>query len=76
MVGDDHKLVVAGGVGFPSTAKSREAWAAGSISLDDPRGGDVLFTNNTVVVPDAPVFEASPVLKGLAATLEGMERIR
>ncbi len=74
VVGDDHKLVVAGGFGFPSTTKSREAWTAGSITLGDLPGGDLLLTNNTVVVPDArPLFEASPVLKGFAAALEGME---
>jgi len=74
VVGDDHKLVVAGGYGFPSTTKSREAWTAGSITLGDLPGGDVLITNNTVVLSDArPLFEASPVLKGFAAALEGME---
>lgn len=74
VVGDDHKLVVAGGYGFPSTTKSREAWTAGSITLGDLPSGDVLLTNNTVVLPDArPLFEASPVLKGFAAALDGMD---
>jgi len=74
VVGDDHQLVVAGGYGFPSTTKSREAWTAGSITLGDLPSGDVLLTNNTVVLPDArPLFEASPVLKGFAAALDGMD---
>jgi PAS domain S-box-containing protein len=74
VVGDDHKLVVAGGYGFPSAAKSRDAWTAGSITLGDLPSGDVLLSNQTVVLPDArPLFEASPVLRGFAAALEGMD---
>jgi hypothetical protein len=42
VVGDDHKLTVSGGYGFPDASRSREAWTAGSVTHDDLPGGDVL----------------------------------
>ena len=74
VVGDDHKLVTAGGYGFPAQSQSREAWTAASITLDDLPGGDVLLTGGRVVLPDARLqWEASPVTKGFAATLGGLD---
>jgi PAS domain S-box-containing protein len=74
VVGDDHKLAVSGGYGFPATSRSREAWTAGSVTLDDLPGGDVLLANKPVVLPDArSAWEASPVMEAFAATLKGLD---
>ena len=74
VVGDDHKLAVSGGYGFPDAGRSRRAWTAGSVTLDDLPGGDVLLAGQPVVLPDArSAWEASPVMAGFAATVEGMD---
>ena len=74
VVGEDHKLAVSGGYGFPDAGRSRQAWTAGSITLDDLPGGDVLLVGEPVVLPDArSAWEASPVMAGFAATVEGMD---
>ncbi len=73
VVGDDHKLAVSGGYGFPDAGRSRDAWTAGSVTLDDLPGGDVLLAGKPVVLPDArSAWEASPVMAGFAATVEGL----
>ena len=74
VVGEDHKLAVSGGYGFPDAGRSRQAWTAGSITLDDLPGGDVLLVGEPVVLPDArSAWEASSVMAGFAATVEGMD---
>jgi PAS domain S-box-containing protein len=70
---DDHKLTVSGGYGFVDAPRSRQAWTARSISLDDLPGGDAVLAGRTVVLPDARAsWEASPVMAGFAATLTDM----
>jgi PAS domain S-box-containing protein len=70
---DDHKLTASGGYGFLDAPRSRQAWAARSISLDDLPGGDAVLAGRTVVLPDArATWEASPVMAGFAATLTDM----
>jgi PAS domain S-box-containing protein len=73
VVGEDHKLTSAGGYGFPEQARSREAWNAGSITLDDLPGADVIVAGQRIVLPDArAAWEAAPVMKAFAATLKGL----
>jgi PAS domain S-box-containing protein len=74
VVGDDGRLTGAGGHGFPAQSASRDAWTAASITLDDLSGGDGLLSGKTVVLPGArSAWQASPIMKGFAATLEGLD---
>ncbi|MDQ2849993.1 MAG: histidine kinase [Actinomycetota bacterium] len=74
IVGDDLKLVTAGGYGFPDQLQSRQAWTSASITFDDLPGWDALAASGTVVVPDArDGWEASVVLAPFAATLAALD---
>jgi len=74
VVGNDHKLTASGGYGFPDAGRSRAAWTAGSVTLDDLPGGDTLLADRPVVLPDArSAWEASPVMAGFAATVASMD---
>jgi PAS domain S-box-containing protein len=74
VIGDDHRLVSAGGFGFPSKERSREAWVTRSITLDDLPGGDVLLRNEVSVMPDArSVWEQTPIMQGFAATVKDLD---
>ena len=74
VVDDDRKLAVSGGYGFPDAVRSRAAWNAGAVTMDDLPGGDPLLAGKTVVLPDARTgWEASPVLSGFAATLNDLD---
>jgi PAS domain S-box-containing protein len=74
VVGDDHKLAAVGGYGFPAAAASLARWSATSITLADLPGGDELFRNRPVVLPDARIrWETHPVLAAFAATLTDMD---
>ena len=73
VIGDDHRLVAAGGFGFPAKERSRAAWLAHSITLDDLPGGDVLLSNEVSVMPDArSIWERTPVMEGFAATVKDL----
>ncbi|MDQ2852219.1 MAG: sensor histidine kinase [Actinomycetota bacterium] len=74
VVGDDRKLVTAGGYGFPSREQSRAAWTSSSVTLDDLPGADALLLGGTVVVPDARAgWETNSVMAPFAATLTDLE---
>jgi PAS domain S-box-containing protein len=77
VVGDDHELGPAGGYGFPSRIKTREARSAMRITLADLTGGAIVLDaapGKPVVRPDArTVWEADPVIKPFAATLKVLD---
>jgi PAS domain S-box-containing protein len=77
VVDDDHKLAPAGGYGFPSRIKTREARNAMRISLADLTGGAIVLNGvpgKPVVRPDArSVWEADPVIRPFAATINTLD---
>ena len=74
VVGDDRKLLSAGGFGYPDPARSRQAWTSASITMDDLPGGEVLLEGQTVVLGEARAgWEASPLLAAFAASLAGVD---
>jgi signal transduction histidine kinase len=74
IVGDDRKLVTAGGYGFPDAPQSRQAWTSASVTFDDLPGWDALAAGGAVVVPDARTgWQASAVLAPFAATLTALD---
>jgi signal transduction histidine kinase len=74
VVGDDRKLVAAGGYGYPAQTASREAWTSTSITIDDLPGAAGLLAGRTVVSPDARArWEASAIMAPFAATLTGLD---
>lgn len=74
VVGDDGKLVTAGGYGFPSPEQSRQAWTSSSVIFADLPGGDALLAGRTFVSPDARAYyAASTVMAPFAATLTALD---
>ena len=70
VVGEDHKLAVAGGFGFPSRIRSMSAWTASSITLEELPGGALVSSGKPVVVPDArAAMGASPATKAFGETM-------
>jgi PAS domain S-box-containing protein len=77
VVGDDHKLVTAGGHGFTARIKTREARTAGRITLADLTGGTIVLGDvpgKPVVQSDArAIWEANPVVQPFAATISTLD---
>lgn len=74
VVGDDRKLVTAGGYGFPSREQSRQAWTSSAVTFDDLPGADALLAGGTAVVSDARAgWETDPVMAPFAATLTDLD---
>ena len=74
IVGEDRKLVAAGGYGYPAQPESRKAWTSASVTIDDLPGAEALLVGETVVSPNARTrWEASAVLAPFAATLTALD---
>ncbi|QMU73411.1 histidine kinase [Streptacidiphilus sp. P02-A3a] len=74
VIGDDHKLAVAGGYGFPDRARSMSAWTASSVTLDEMPGGSHVLTGKPVFLPDArAAMGAAPATRAFAATMESLD---
>ena len=74
VIGEDHKLAVAGGYGFPDRARSMSAWTGSSVTLDEMPGGSHVLTGKPVFMPDArSAMAAAPATKAFAATMESLD---
>ena len=74
VVGEDHKLAVAGGFGFPDQPRSRSAWTASSITLDELPGGSYVLTGKPKFVPDArAAMGASPATRAFAESMADLD---
>ena len=74
VIGEDHKLAVAGGYGFPDRARSMSAWTASSVTLDEMPGGSQVLTGKPVFMADArSAMGAAPATKVFAATMESLD---
>jgi signal transduction histidine kinase len=74
VVGEDHKLAVAGGYGFPDRTRSMSAWTASSVTLDEMPGGSHVLTGKPVYLPDARAeMGAAPATRAFAATMASLD---
>lgn len=74
VVGEDHKLSVAGGFGFPSRTRSMRAWTASSITLEELPGGALVSSGKPVVLLDArAAMAASPATKAFGETMAELD---
>ncbi len=74
VIGEDHKLAVAGGYGFPDRARSMSAWTASSVTLDEMPGGSQVLTGKPCFLPDARAqMGAAPATRLFAATMADLD---
>jgi len=74
VIGEDHKLAVAGGHGFPDRARSRSAWTASSVTLDELPGGSYVLNGKPYYLPDArSAIAAAPATREFAASMAALD---
>ena len=74
VVGEDHKLAAAGGHGFPNQVRSRSAWTAASVTLDELPGGSYVLTGKSRYVPDArAALAAAPATRAFAESMADLD---
>jgi len=74
VIGEDHKLAVAGGYGFPDRTRSMNAWTAGSVTLDEMPGGAQVLTGKPVYLADArAAMGAAPATRAFAASMASLD---